>query len=268
MHIGIAHTLRYTFDAPLPQALQRLRLRPLSNPGQTVGRWELLANDRQPELSYIDGFGNHVDLVRRPNDDPEIVIVSCGEVTTHNKDGVLGSADDRTNPWLFLRESPLTRPGDSLIELASALKSTQNRLLQLHELMDIVHDRLASGFENDDDATDAEAAWIRSGGTCRDHAHVFIAVAHRLGLPARFASGYLISDDDDTGAADHAWAEVYVDPLGWIGFDPANNLCPDEHYVKLATGIDACSAAPVTRIRSNSGAETLAVDIAVTLPAR
>ncbi|WP_080430468.1 transglutaminase N-terminal domain-containing protein [Burkholderia ubonensis] len=79
MHIGIAHTLRYTFDEPLQQALQRLRLRPLSNLGKTVGCWELLANDMQPELSYIDGFGNHVDLVRHPNDGKEIVIVSRGE---------------------------------------------------------------------------------------------------------------------------------------------------------------------------------------------
>ncbi|WP_321810544.1 MULTISPECIES: transglutaminase family protein [unclassified Burkholderia] len=268
MHIGITHTLRYTVDEPLQLALQRLRLRPSSNPGQTVGYWELLANDMQPELSYIDGFGNHVDLVCRPNDRNEIVIVSRGEVKTHNKDGVIGTADDRTNPWLFLRESPLTRPGDSLMELASALKSTQNRLLQLHELMDIVHDRLAPGPENCDDATDAEAAWISSHGTCRDHAHVFIAVARRLGIPARFTSGYLIGDDDGIRAVDHAWAEVYVDHLGWIGFDPANNLCPDQHYVKLATGIDACGAAPVTCIQSNSGAETLTAEIAVTLSAR
>ncbi|CAM2174468.1 transglutaminase family protein [Burkholderia orbicola] len=268
MRIGIAHTLRYTFDEPLQQALQRLRLRPLSNLGQTVGHWELLANGMQPVASYIDGFCNSVDLVCHPNDGKEIVIVSRGEVTTHSKAGVLGSADDRTNPWLFLRESPLTRPGDSLIELASALKSTQNRLLQLHELMDIVHDRLAPGAENCDNATDAEAAWIGSTGTCRDHAHVFIAVARRLGIPARFTSGYMIDDGDGIQAVGHSWVEVYVEHLGWIGFNPANNRCPDEHYVRLAVGIDACSAAPVTTSRSTAGGETLAVEIAVTLPSR
>ncbi|MEN2472158.1 transglutaminase family protein [Burkholderia sp. GS2Y] len=268
MRIGIAHTLRYTFDEPSQQALQRLRLRPASSLGQTVEHWEVLANGKPPELSYTDGFGNGVDLVRHSNDSKEIVIVSRGEVTTHKRKGVLGCTGESTLPWLFLRESPLTRPGDSLTELASALKSTQNCLLMLHELMAVVHDRLEFEPENTDHATDAEYAWINSKRTCRDSAHVFIAVARRLGIPARYTSGYLLDDDHASHATSHAWAEVYVDRLGWVGFDSANNCCPDERYVKLAVGIDARDARPVTSIRSSSGGETLAVEIAVTLPAR
>ncbi|KVW88669.1 transglutaminase N-terminal domain-containing protein [Burkholderia cepacia] len=80
MRIGIAHTLRYTFDEPLQHALQRLRLRPASNVGQAVEYWEVLANGMRPDLSYTDGFGNDVDLVRHSNDRKEIEIVSRGEV--------------------------------------------------------------------------------------------------------------------------------------------------------------------------------------------
>ncbi|KAG8152516.1 transglutaminase family protein [Burkholderia catarinensis] len=263
MRIGIAHTLRHTSDAPLQPALQRLRLRPSSSIGQTVEHWEVLANGMPPELSYTDGFGNHVDLVRHSNDEKVSTIVSRGELTTHNNAGVSAFPDDSTIPWLFLRETPLTRPGDSLIELASALKSSRNCLLMLHELMAIVHDRLKIEPSNTDDVSDAEDAWINSRRTSRDSAHVYIAVSRRLGIPARFTSGYLLDDTHETRAVSHAWTEVYVDHLGWVGFDPANNLCPNERYVKLATGLDACGAAPFTSLRSNAGDATQTVEIAV-----
>lgn len=268
MRIGIAHTLRYTFDEPLQQALQRLHLRPASSLGQTVEHWEVIANGMPPDLSYTDGFGNNVDLVRHPNDGKEIIIVSRGELITHKKDCVLGVTNEGTTPWLFLHESPLTRPGDSLTELASVLKSTRNCLLMLHELMAIVHDRLEFAPADADDVIEAEDAWLNSKGTSQDAAHVFIAVARRLGSPARFTSGYLLNDGHEVRAASHAWAEVYVDHLGWVGFDPANNLCPDERYMKLADGVDARGAALVTSFRSSAGSETLAVEIVVTLPDR
>ena len=63
--------------------------------------------------------------------------------------------------------------------------------------------------------------------------------------------------------ASHAWAEAWVEGLGWIGFDAANDICPDENYVRLATGLDYHFAAPVSGIRRGAATETLAVEISV-----
>jgi transglutaminase-like putative cysteine protease len=65
-------------------------------------------------------------------------------------------------------------------------------------------------------------------------------------------------------SASHAWAEAYVEGLGWVGFDAANDKCPDERYVRMATGLDYRDAMPVSGVRSGAGAETLTVEITVT----
>ncbi|MFN5778713.1 MAG: transglutaminase family protein, partial [Novosphingobium sp.] len=61
----------------------------------------------------------------------------------------------------------------------------------------------------------------------------------------------------------HAWAEVHVDGLGWVGFDVANGISPDERYVRVATGRDYAEAAPVTGLSWGAGETRLAVTLAV-----
>ena len=95
----------------------------------------------------------------------------------------------------------------------------------------------------------------------RDQAETFIAAARLLGFPARYVSGYLVLDGAAEKAASHAWAEAHVDGLGWVGFDAANNMCPDETYVRVATGRDHHDAMPVSGIRSGQSEERLAVSI-------
>jgi transglutaminase-like putative cysteine protease len=94
-------------------------------------------------------------------------------------------------------------------------------------------------------ATTAEAALTAGRGVCQDQAHVFIAGARALGIPARYVSGYLLIDGREEQEAGHGWAEGFVDGLGWIGFDIANEICPDDRYVRVASGRDYRDAAPV-----------------------
>ncbi|MEM6911321.1 MAG: transglutaminase family protein [Verrucomicrobiota bacterium] len=85
-------------------------------------------------------------------------------------------------------------------------------------------------------------------GVCQDFAHVFIGLARALQIPARYASGYLYNGERGTlrGAqASHAWAEVFLPGLGWLGFDPTNNTLADERYVKVAIGRDYDDVAPI-----------------------
>ena len=63
--------------------------------------------------------------------------------------------------------------------------------------------------------------------------------------------------------AAHAWAEVHVAGLGWVGFDPANRCCPDDRYIRLGSGLDAQDAAPIRGIARGVGAESLDVTVAV-----
>jgi transglutaminase-like putative cysteine protease len=82
-------------------------------------------------------------------------------------------------------------------------------------------------------------------------------------VPARYVTGYLYLGEDEGAQAHHAWAEAWVDGLGWVGFDVANRVCPTDSYVRLASGLDAGYAAPIKGSRRGGSGESLDVAVAV-----
>ena len=94
--------------------------------------------------------------------------------------------------------------------------------------------------------------------------NVFIAAARRLGIPCRYVSGHLCrSDGAGVQEASHAWAEAFVGGLGWVGFDPANGICPTDAYVRVAIGLDCLGAAPVRGAQVGGSDEKLSVAVQV-----
>jgi transglutaminase-like putative cysteine protease len=134
---------------------------------------------------------------------------------------------------------------------------------RLHDLMNAIADRVSYVVGSTDAGTTAEEALKLGSGVCQDHAHIFIAAARCLGFPARYVSGYLLMDSTVNQVASHAWAEAHVNALGWVAFDAANRISPDERYVRLATGRDYREATPVSGIRLGQASEALAVQITV-----
>ena len=165
--------------------------------------------------------------------------------------------------WTWLRQTVLTTPGASINALAAEFTGPGDRLGMLHQLLDTVHARIRFVVGATDAKTDAETALNAAVGVCQDHTHVFVSAARLVGIPARYVSGYLMLNEVTDQAASHAWAEAHVDGLGWVGFDAANGVSPDERYVRLATGLDYRDAAPISGIRHGAGAERLAVVINV-----
>jgi transglutaminase-like putative cysteine protease len=112
--------------------------------------------------------------------------------------------------------------------------------------------------------TTAAEALALGEGVCQDHAHALIACARSRGIPARYVSGYLFATQDGVPhEAAHAWAELHVPGLGWVGFDPANRCCPDARYIRLGSGLDAQDAAPIRGIARGGGREAMDVTVAV-----
>ncbi len=109
----------------------------------------------------------------------------------------------------------------------------------------------------------AEDVLTQAVGVCQDHAHVFIASARHMGVPARYVSGYLLMDDRIKQEATHAWAEAWLPDLGWVGFDVSNAQSPDTRYVRIATGLDYFDAAPVSGMRFGKSGERMTVEVEV-----
>lgn len=144
MRLAIRHISRFRFDEHAPHVLQRLRLRPQSGPSQTVRAWQVTIDGVEPTLTYADGLGNRVDLVRHERDKPEFAIVAAGVVETQDRAGILGHIDAYAPPWIHERTTDLTRAGEAIRALAEALPIEHKSLDALHWLMTEVHGRVAT----------------------------------------------------------------------------------------------------------------------------
>ncbi|SCB26876.1 transglutaminase family protein [Rhizobium multihospitium] len=262
MRLTISHITEYRYDEPAQFSLQRLHLTPLTGVGQTVIDWKLSVEGAKPEVEYDDQFGNRATLVSLDGQQESTRIIASGEVETQDLNGVIGPHVGFSPLWLFLRESPRTKAGKLTKELLRGV-SGDNELSRMHALMAAIHEVVEYKPGTSDTETTAEQALEAKSGVCQDHAHVFLAGARALRIPARYVSGYLMMEGKNEQAATHAWAEAHVPGLGWVGFDPANNVCPDARYVRIATGLCYRDAAPVSGMRIGTPGETLTVKVTV-----
>lgn len=262
MRLTISHTTEYSFDEPVPYSLHRLRLTPINAPAQKVLNWAITVDGAKVEAGYADQFGNRVELVSVEGTEHTIRITAAGEIETQDRAGVFGAHQGFCPLWLFLRETPLTKPGKLVKELAKGIKG-DSELAQMHALMEAIHETVAYTPGTTDTETTAEEALEAKTGVCQDHAHILIAAARLRDIPARYISGYLLMEGQTEQVATHAWAEVHLPGLGWVGFDAANKLCPDDRYVRIASGLSYRDCAPVSGMRIGPAGENLKVSLTV-----
>ncbi len=265
MRIHVRHRTVYRYDSRIDYTIQLLRLCPREHEGQSVLGWTLQVPGRKEPLPVSeDGFGNivHVHTVNGAHDETAIEIE--GEVETSETHGVV-RGEERLPPAFFLRPSAMTVRDGAIEDLAAgAVAGVSDHVERLHRLMDAIRGRIAYTLGASDATTTATAALAKGEGVCQDHAHVFIAAAQSLGYPARYVSGYLWTGDTvEPYEAGHAWAEAYVEGLGWVGFDPANGVSPGEAYVRTAVGLDYQTAAPVRGLRRGLASEDLEVEVRI-----
>jgi transglutaminase-like putative cysteine protease len=263
MLLKVTHRTEYNYDQPVRYGLQRLRLVPRDGATQKVGKWSVTTEGAREELGFVDQFANETRLISVEGEPKKIAVTATGSVETFDKAGVTGPHSGFAPLWLFAAETPLTAAGGKIADLAAEAGRTADSIERLHDLMGLIGERVDYVPGATSSATTAEDALAQGGGVCQDHSHIFISCARRLGHPARYVSGYLMMDGVAEQVASHAWAEVHVDNLGWVAFDVANGVSPDERYVRLAVGRDYRDAMPVSGIMLGQVRERLAVHITV-----
>jgi transglutaminase-like putative cysteine protease len=262
MLIEVRHTTTYAYDTVARYSIQSLRLTPPSFDGQHVVSWQLKAPGIEKGIHYRDGFGNIVHLATLSGPHDHIVVEASGVVETEERCGIARGLPDPAPLRVFLRETAKTAPDKALRDLARSV-GTRDTLDRLHALMRVVREKVAYEIGATHEHTSAAEALADGKGVCQDHAHVFITAARVLGVPSRYVNGYFLAGTLAPSEAHHAWAESWVEGLGWVGFDPANGICPTERYIRLACGLDAASAAPIRGAQRGGENETLDVRVEV-----
>lgn len=269
MLLSINHRTEYSYDAPPAYGVMRLRVAPRSAGSQRILDWNIGIEGADFQVSYRDLMGNETWLLSMSGGDSTVTVTASGRIETQDTAGIWGPHRQLTPLWLFTRTTPLTAPGEGVTALVTGLTSTddatlpRNGLALAHALMNTVADLIAYDTGDTSTTTTAEGALARGTGVCQDHTHVMLSAARVMGLPARYVSGYLRLDGQDEQSATHAWAELYLEGLGWVGFDASNRISPDERYVRIATGRDYDEAAPIGGVHFGSATERLEVSLSV-----
>lgn len=245
MRLRIVHETAYDFDPPASGAIQTLRLTPRGHDGQFVINWRIEVDHDCHLTTTTDAFGNVLQSFTTEGKLEELVITALGEVETHDMAGMVRGQAERFPTAVFLRDTRLTEADPAIRDFANGAVeiAPSDPLSRMHALMGAINQAIEIGHTEDDSAS---ATFADGTGDPRAIAHLFIAAARHLGVPARYASGYLHwPEEAEPAVAEHGWAEAFVEGVGWIGFDASMNLCPTDRYVRLATGLDRVGAAPV-----------------------
>jgi transglutaminase-like putative cysteine protease len=267
MRIHISHATTYHYETPPSGVTQVLRLTPRNHDSQYVCDWRIeLSVDCQLH-QHEDAFGNITHSFTADGPFNELSVTVEGDVDTQDTLGVVTGSVERFPPSLFLRETALTRADAAIVDFAESVRASAgdaDTLALLHVLLGTLNREIKFDTDPTHAATTAAEAFALHRGVCQDLTHIFIAAARQLGLPARYIGGHFYRVDGVTAQeAGHAWAEAYVEHLGWVGFDPTNGISATEAHVRVAVGLDYLGAAPVRGTRFGGGGETLSVAVHV-----
>jgi transglutaminase-like putative cysteine protease len=268
MRLSVRHLTRFAFDQPSGHSIHDVRLTPKPAGGQRIVSWRIEGPGKRSE--WTDGHANQVTTfsVARQHEAVEIVVDGLYEFS--GTDQWLRYAETPSLPPPFwLRNGGLARHDATFDPLTAVFVQRAGDPAQhvtlLHELMARVQERIAYRTGVSTVETTAAEALKRGAGVAQDHAHAFIACCRRLGIPARYVSGYLRNDDPEfrVGRTSHSWAEAWVPGLEWVGFDPANSISPRGEHLRVAVGLDYRDAAPVSGRRVGSGEAKMTVEATI-----
>lgn len=266
MRIRVAYRTEYSYEQPAGRLVQLLKLTPRSHEGQHVAQWRVDVDPDGQLWRQEDPMGNITHALYVPRPVQTLTLIVSGEVDTSDTAGIVRGAVERFPDPVYLRETDLTVATGEIETFArdAVTAAGDDHVSRLHALMDAVHREIRFDTEATLPSTTAEQAFALKRGVCQDLTHVFLAGARRLGYPARYVSGHLAHADGRELEASHAWVEAKAPGLGWVGFDPTNNVCPTEAHLRVAIGLDYLGAAPVRGSRYGGGGEAMDVRLKAT----
>jgi transglutaminase-like putative cysteine protease len=287
VRFSVTHTTSYEYSQPMVDGFTSVCLLPRATEYQTVRRAELSIDPLPDEIEEsVDPFGNrlvrfavHVphtalrltassDVVVSPMRRSDVAWPTLGE-TQQIVASSRGVAAVERDP--FVRATPMV---PLLDELAGLTVPAADPTLALDVVIEQVNSAIFQQFDFDPGVTDVTTplatVLAMRRGVCQDFAHVAVGAFRRLGLAARYVSGYIETVPPPgqprlVGAdASHAWCSVWVPTVGWVDIDPTNDQFPPRRHVTVAWGRDYADVAPVRGVVIGPPAQqslTVSVDV-------
>ncbi|GAC1358702.1 MAG: transglutaminase family protein [Acidobacteriaceae bacterium] len=275
---SIRHLTRFKYEQPVSESVMETRMHPRSDGHQRCLSYLLSVSPRCRLQSYRDHLGNDVHHFNIPSFHSELVIVSealveqqplpeVPQALTPQAWAELDALVAGEDYWEMLLPSDFARPTPALLALARDL-NVERRSDPLTVVRDL-NAALFHGFQyvplsTSVDSPIDEAIESRQG-VCQDFAHIMIALLRQVRIPSRYVSGYLDHGREARPGHDatHAWVEVLLPGLGWIGFDATNNLLARDRHIRTAIGRDYADVPPTHGIFRGTNSSELYVAVHV-----
>ncbi|MFO1235141.1 MAG: transglutaminase family protein [Rivihabitans pingtungensis] len=285
--LHISHVTHYDYASRVDLAMHLLHLQPLSRADQQLEDFRLdidpPATRNQASLDYFGNPQHHLTLttphhaltVRAESRVRRLAAATPKPSASPAWESVRAAMRYRAGqPWLPAAEFCFPSafvPLHPAFQAYAQLEFTPGRpLLEAAiGLMARIHHEFTYATASTDLTTPALEAFSRRQGVCQDFAHIMIACLRSLGLPARYVSGYLLTQPPPGQPrllgvdASHAWLAVWCPQHDWVELDPTNNLIAAQSHAVIACGRDYADVAPLRGVIQGGGSHTLSVAVSV-----
>jgi len=277
---SVRHTTTFRYEPAVRESVMEVRLQPRSDGEQRCLSFTLDVEPAANIMQYRDFMGNtvhHFDIAGK-HTQVKVTAQSAVEVQSVPAPRAANSGDwadldalvAGNDYWEMLLPSHFAQSSPPLEELAHELGCERrgNPLGLLTELNEAIYKLFAYVPNSTKVDSPIEEALRTRQGVCQDFAHVMITLVRRLNIPSRYVSGYMFHRDDDERdrsleGASHAWIEALVPGLGWMAFDPTNNLVGGDRHIRVAIGRDYADVPPTRGVYKGEAQSELSVAVTV-----
>jgi transglutaminase-like putative cysteine protease len=281
MLLQIRHLTQYRYAAPVRESVMELWMQPQKTSRQRLINFDLSIDPAAQTFSHIDVYGNVVHHFDIPQSHDLLTIRASATVETSERQPLpdaldMGEWDRLKSPSLlgdnydFLQPHGFAIPTERLAAFVAERKLDElvksDPLTAVRTLSLALYGSFAyvTGVTEADSPIDLALAARK--GVCQDFTHIMIAICRSWGIPARYVSGYLFTDsqgDRSSPDATHAWVEVFLPSLRWVGFDPTNNSLAGERHIAVAVGRDYNDVPPSRGVYKGDSESDLFVAVSV-----
>lgn len=280
MIYSVRHTTTFRYEPAIRESVMEVRLQPRSDGDQRLLNFSLQVDPAANVMQYRDFVGNvvhHFDIapshsllkvsaLSTVEIEPSIAPIpsDCGDWA--DLDALVASGDS----WEMLLPSHFVQTSAALDQLAAEFRC--ERRSNPFELLTELNGAIYTAFSYVPNSTKVDSpiedALASRQGVCQDFAHIMIALVRRLKVPCRYVSGYMFHRDEkekDRSAegASHAWVEAQLPGLGWVAFDPTNNLVGADRHIRVAIGRDYADVPPTRGVYKGDSQSELSVAVTV-----
>jgi transglutaminase-like putative cysteine protease len=282
MFYSVRHLTQFRYSSPVSESLMEVRMHPRTEGPQRCLSYQLSVDPRAQVNFYRDYLGNsvhHFDVPRKHTllrivAEALVEVQALPDLPSHlgmdawtQLDALVASGDY----WEMLLPSQFAQPTAALDGLIADLQVERrgDPLSFLRELNASIYGWFDYAPKSTRVDSPVDHAIEARKGVCQDFAHVMTALVRHVKIPCRYVSGYLYPLAErpvrSSEGASHAWVEALLPGLGWVGFDPTNNLVTGDRHIRTAIGRDYFDVPPTKGIFKGKAASELTVSVRVAL---